>query len=92
MTHRVKSYLIHKIVFIAAVLAPDAREMIVWATWFAITGWLKFYAMLARDRFHYVRIKTCGSFTQISGINHSFPEHFYCSRETFDIGCVFAKQ
>ena len=47
-------YTLMKIVFIPILVEPVVDEFIVWATWFAIMGFLKVLTMLARHRFKYL--------------------------------------
>jgi hypothetical protein len=54
MYDRLLNYLVFKILFVGAVLEPDLKELVVWATWFSLIGFLRVFSMLARDRFEYL--------------------------------------
>lgn len=74
MYDRLLNYLIFKILFVGAVLEPDLKELVVWATWFSMIGFLRVFSMLARDRFEYLsfspttplRIHVCFFFVPLS--------------------------
>jgi len=59
---RVVNFLLIKTLFLGALIQSDLRELLIWTSWFAITGYLRIFALLCRDRFEYV-----GGFPPLSG-------------------------
>eukprot|EP01101_Sappina_pedata_P003523 TRINITY_DN1407_c0_g1_i2.p1 TRINITY_DN1407_c0_g1~~TRINITY_DN1407_c0_g1_i2.p1 ORF type:complete len:464 (+),score=89.70 TRINITY_DN1407_c0_g1_i2:1-1392(+) len=54
LSERLFNYVIFKFLFVCAVLDPDMKELIVWASWFTILGFLKIFSLLCRDRFEFL--------------------------------------
>jgi len=54
LNDRLLTYVLFKIVFVGAVVKPDAKELLIWTSWFSILGFLKIFTMLCRDRFEYL--------------------------------------
>ena len=65
MYDRLLNYALFKIIFVGAILEPGVHQLVKWAAWFSILGFLKVFAQLSRDRFEYVRL--CLAINLLSG-------------------------
>jgi len=57
LKERCVRYAVHKILLLITVLAGELSDMVILASWFSVTGFFRFFALLTRDRFDYVRVQ-----------------------------------
>eukprot|EP00808_Paulinella_micropora_P004039 g40749.t1 len=48
------NFLLFRVVLVGALIEYEARELSIWFLWFALTGFLRFFLVLCRERYHSV--------------------------------------